>query len=54
MKVTENMLSEAIRKVSEELAEKWEKESENQTHEFSEKYETFRNRLISKEKEKYE
>lgn len=48
MKLTENMLSEATRKVSEELVEKWERENADCTHQFSEEFEKKMSELISK------
>lgn len=50
MLITEDMLSETTRKISEELVEKWERENENCTHQFSKEFETKMSSLISKEK----
>lgn len=51
MKLTENMLSEALKKVSEDLVEKWERENENCTHQFSEEFEEKMENLISEHKQ---
>ena len=46
MKLTENMLSEATRKVSEELVEKWEREHSNCNKQFSEEFELIMRELV--------